>query len=126
MSEMLKSVLRGLAVGVGFTVIICFVIGAAELFVDIPEDILGLISVLILALAAYTASYTSTQLYRSKGLVQGIICGSGLFLLTFALSAVCGQLVFSEVIVVKLIACIAMGAFGGVKGINTKKTKLRH
>lgn len=126
MSGIGKSVLKGLASSVGVIFLISVIIGLAELFFDITEDILNLASVAILSVAAFSAGYIATQLHRSKGMLQGILCGAGLFLLTLLLSLAFSELELRDVAVVKAVLCILAGVAGGVKGVNTKKTKERH
>lgn len=126
MSGLGKSVLKGLACSLGVILLICTVIGFAELFADISEEILDIASVAILSVAAFAAGYAATQLHRSKGMVQGILCGVGLFMLALLLSLVSSEFEFRDIAVVKAIFCLLFGMVGGVKGVNTKKTGERH
>ena len=126
MSELAKSVRRGIVSSFGAVIAASVVLGIAQLCLDIPDGILDAVSVVTLGAASYTAGYVSTQQYRSKGLAQGLLCGAGIFAAVFLLSLIFGQLVFSEIFAAKAAACIAAGILGGVIGVNTKKTKLRH
>lgn len=126
MSEIGKSVLRGLAGAVAVILLICTLIGFAELFADISEEILDIASVAILSVAAFSAGYFATQIYRSKGLIQGILCGATAFGLALLLSLAFEEFECRDIAVVKGVFCLLSGMIGGVKGVNTKKTKERH
>lgn len=123
---MIKSVLCGLVCGIAAVFAICTLLGIIMLILNIPDEILSIISVAILALSAYAAGYFSTQLFRSKGMIQGAMCGAGLFFTAFVLSAAFKSFTFSDMAAIKAAACLTAGVVGGVKGVNTKKTKERH
>lgn len=124
MSEMAKSIFRGLMFSLAAALLICAAEALISLFLDIPEKYILILSALILAAAAYISAYRSTQLYRSKGLIQGLLCGAAVFLTALFLSVLSGSFGFGELTAIKAVLCIIFGAVGGVKGINTKKTKL--
>ena len=126
MSDIGKSVLKGVASSIAVVLLICMAMGFAELFADIPEELLDAASVAILSIAAFSAGYVATQLHRSKGLLQGILCGGGIFALTLILSLTFAEFEFRNIAVVKGIFCGVAGMVGGVKGVNTKKTRERH
>lgn len=126
MSDIGKSVLKGVASSIAVVLLICMAMGLAELFADIPEELLDAASVVILSIAAFSAGYVATQLHRSKGLFQGILCGGSIFALTLILSLTFAEFEFRNIVVVKGIFCVVAGMVGGVKGVNTKKTRERH
>ena len=123
MSGLGKSVFKGLAGSIAVVAAICWLLGIAELFADISDDILDVASVGILGVAAFSAGYIATQLYRSKGLLQGLLCGAGLFSLALILSLIFSEFEFRNIAVIKGVVCVIAGISGGVIGINTKKTK---
>ena len=126
MSGIKMSVLRGMAAAFASVVIMSAAVGALSLFINISDEIIDLISSVILAASAYVSAYTATQIHRSKGLMQGLLCGAGAFLAALLCSIVFGEFCFRDIAVVKAVACITAGAVGGIKGVNTKKTGLRH
>lgn len=126
MSEIAKSTAKGVAAGICFALGLCFLVALISVFADIPDGALDVISALIFSAAAYLAGFVSTQICRSKGLVQGVICGLALFLTALLLSAAFKKIEFSDIAAMKFALSLCSGAVGGVKGINTKKTKERH
>lgn len=118
-----KNVLRGVLFSSFVSLMITLTLSVVFLFADIPDGILGVISVVIITLAAFSASFYSTQRCRQNGLKQGILCGAVLFLMLCILSLMFAQCRFSEWTAIKAAACFIAGALGGVWGINTKKTK---
>ena len=126
MSSFSKSVLRGIAVSFGVILLICAVLATAEQYFDLSDTVLDITSVLILGIASFVASYAATQLYRSRGLLQGILCGASIFLIVFLLSIAFGEFEFKDATIIKAIICVLAGVVGGVKGVNTKKTGVRH
>ena len=126
MSSFSKSVLRGIAVSFGVILLICAVLATAEHYFDLSDTVIDITSVLILGIASFAASYAATQLYRSRGLLQGILCGASIFLIVFLLSIAFGEFEFMDATIIKAIICVLAGVVGGVKGVNTKKTGVRH
>lgn len=126
MSEMKNSLLRGLAFSLGVLLAVSAAVGTVALLADISDELLGILSIGILALAAYSAAHASTQLCRSKGLIQGLICGAAVYSAAFLAGLLFFGAELSEAAAIKALACILAGAAGGIKGVNTKKTGLRH
>ena len=125
MPEIIKSLQKGVAAATVIMIAVCLVISAVQLFVDISDDLLSIVSVAVLATVSYASAYISTQLYRSKGLLQGVLCGSVVFALVLSASIITHNFRFTDLTVIKGTVCIIAGAVGGVKGINTKKTNLK-
>ncbi len=126
MSDFKNSLLRGFAISLAAALAVSTAVGTAALFIDIPDGLLDKLSFAVLALAAYIAAYASTQFYRSKGLIQGLICGAGVFAAAFICGTVFLKQLPSDYAAVKAVLCAVFGAIGGIKGVNTKKTGIRH
>ena len=124
MPEILKSVQKGILSGFGMLLCLCLLISILQLMTDLSDGLMTAISAMILGISSFTAAYISTQLCRSKGLIQGILCGTTMFLTTLFISVITNSFTFSDLTVIKAIFCLIAGAVGGVKGINTKKTNL--
>lgn len=121
-----KSVLYGTAFAVGVIIILSIFTGVICLFADISDELLGAMSVLILTAAAYASGWRASQIKRNAGLLQGLLCGAVLFGTVLLISIICGMFSFKNMTFVKAGACLIFGALGGVIGVNTKKTGLRH
>lgn len=122
MSVFARGILRGVGFAFSVILLISAVLGLVALFLDIPDAVLEAASVAVLGVAAYSAAHRSTQINRSKGLRQGIVCGAALYLVIFVLSLAFSQFYFTETAVVKAAVCLIFGIIGGVVGINTKMT----
>lgn len=121
-----KSVFLATIFAAGVIFSLSCISGFVCVFVDFSDSLLDLISVLILCAASFSSGWFSTQLKRTKGLLQGFLCGSVLFLGIFIISFAAGKFEFRDMTIVKGAVCLVFGILGGVTGVNTKKTKLRH
>ncbi len=119
-----KTILKSAAKAFAITLMICALISVIMLCFDLSEELLGYISLALIGLTCYLSAYFSTQRIRTKGLIQGLLCGVLIFLIVLILSVLTGKLSLSEQLPIKAIICIAFGIAGGVKGINTRHTKL--
>lgn len=122
MRELLKSVRTGTVAGIASMLFLCALMAVLQQFIDINERLLGVVSVMIVSVSSYVSAYTSTQLCRTKGLIQGILCATTLYILLFAITLFRGEISVETFSPSKLIFCLIFGVVGGVKGINTKKT----
>lgn len=119
-----KAIRSGLLAGAAAMFLMCLVAAVIQLFSDISDSTAQFVSIAIIALSVYFSAYFSTQLKRSKGLLQGLICGIAAFLILLIVSVLSGNLSFGDMALKKAAVCIISGAVGGIRGINTKKTKL--
>ena len=124
MPMILKSVQKGVVAGAAILFICCLIIGLIQLFFDLSDTLMNAASVLILGISAYSSAYFSTQLCRSKGMLQGVLCGAIIFAVTLVISMITHSFTFSDLTVIKALFCLILGAVGGIKGVNTKKTNL--
>lgn len=125
MPEIIKSVQKGVAAAGVILVAICLIFSIIQLFADVSDSLLTFISTAVLGAVSFSAAYISTQLCRSKGLFQGMLCGALVFALTLLASVMTREFSFTDLTVIKAIVCLIAGAVGGIKGINTKKTNLK-
>ena len=125
MPEILKSVHKGVAAAAVMLMAICLILSILQLFADISDGILSFISVAVLGTVSYTAAYISTQLCRTKGLLQGVLCGTSVFSVALLASVLTHEFSFTDMTAVKAVVCLIAGIAGGIKGVNTKKTNLR-
>ncbi len=114
----------GLLAGAGTVIFVCSSVSVLQIFISLPDGIINAAAILTLSLASYISAYSSAQLCRSKGLIQGVICGTVIFFAVFLPGIIMSKDPPTEQSLLKLILCILSGAVGGIKGINTKKTRL--
>lgn len=124
MSEFASAFLKGFFKSLIVLFIICSVISVLMLFVDIPDSVIRYIGVIMLGFLCFLSAYFSTQIKRSKGLLQGLVSATVIYILLVALSLMFGRFTMSELVIIKLIVCVVCGIFGGIKGVNTKHTKV--
>ena len=120
-----KCIALGIIFGLVIIIALCSLFALIMSFTDLPNFIISAISFLIISLACYFSAYFSTQIYRKNGLFQGLMCGLGVFALLFIISLLGHKSQLSTMVFVKLLLCIVFGAIGGIKGVNTRKTKAR-
>lgn len=123
-SDLLCAIKHGAAAG-GLTVlIICLILSVVLTFVDVPDIIISGVVVIMLSAFCYICAYCSTQICRRGGIKQGAISGVIPALPILIISGVsCGYV--SDYCLVKISACLIFGIIGGVRGINTKRTKAK-
>lgn len=126
MPKFLKSVSKGLLCALGVIFLFSCALGAVQLFLNISDSVLKLLSVSILAAASYYAGCAATKICRTRGLIQGLLCGGAIFLLAAIISAALGLFDFEDVAPIKAIVCLVFGGIGGVRGVNAKLTGERH
>lgn len=115
-----KGISKGLACGTG----VLAASSALITYVSLGDEIAGALAVIALAAFCYSSAYFSSQIYRKSGLMQGVIC-SALVMIPMALISSISNGYLSDYCIVKLIAAAASGIAGGIKGVNTKKTRIR-
>lgn len=109
-----KTVISAAAVFVLSVVIIGAVIANA----DIPDNLVSVMSCLILAACAYSAGYTCARLRRHKGLLCGAICGLVIFIIMLSVGVLILNAEITPPLAVKLVILVTSGAIGGVRGVN--------
>lgn len=124
MSEFLIALIKGSVKALMILLAICSVLSVIMLFIELSDSTILFISVILIGLFCYLSAYFSTQIKRNKGLIQGIICGCITFIIIALLSIVLSRFSFSNMIIIKFSVCMLFGIIGGVKGINTKHTKV--
>lgn len=90
----------------------------------ISNNAVSAAAVIILSSAGYISAYVSTQIERKNGLAQGLIC-SGIIILTVLIFSLIFTKYISGFFIIKAALCLLAGCIGGIKGVNTKKTKER-
>ncbi len=112
----------GLAAEVGMIFAMILIISVVLLVFNLSKAVIMIAVVVTLFAASYTGGYVSTQICRHGGLVQGLLCGAVLCVIILPASVVSNGYL-SGYCILRLIVCVLGGAIGGIKGINTKKTK---
>ncbi len=120
-----KCITLGIIFGLIIIIVLCTLFALIMTFADLPDFIISAISFLIISLACYFSAFISTRICRKNGLFQGFICGLGIFVLLFIISLLGHKAQLTAMIFIKFILCIFSGVIGGIKGVNTRKTKVR-
>lgn len=125
MPDRKKCITLGIVFGFIIMFFTCCACSVMMICVDVPIKALEILSLLMIAYSCFISAYVSTQIYRRNGIYQGIICGGVIFCILFILSLFAHKAQFSLSVIIKFAVCIFFGAIGGIKGVNTRKTKIR-
>lgn len=90
----------------------------------LPTEYLWIFVTAILALSGFAGGYVSSAIYKSKGLLTGLITGAVLFLAVAAGTFLNESSDPNELLLYKALALIVCGAIGGIIGVN-KKEKIK-
>lgn len=106
--------------GIGCILAASLVLSALSFFVMGSMQFLKLFSFVALVLGAYTSGSVCGKYRRRRGLIDGCICGALLYTVIAAAGlAASGGLTDIK----KLLLLTAVGAAGGVAGVNSKRPK---
>lgn len=123
-STALKSILFGAAVGAticaGFLFLFAFLFVAVK---SIPQYFIQAIAIFCAAVGAFVSGYISVKIYRSKGLIYGALAGVLLFFMLTVISFIVSRDKFTYITLIRFLAMIFSGAFGGVLAVNKKRRK---
>ncbi len=122
--QLYNALMQGTAFGLLAASVTCICLSVIMTFIDMPKTALCVACAAELSAASYICAYCSTQIYRHRGLIQGLISGAAFAAPIFLISTIsCGYV--SDYCLVKICFCMAFGIIGGIKGINTKQTKAK-
>lgn len=82
LSSMLRSSLKGAAIGLALSAILAFVICAAIIGLDDPDSLVFPLSLAALYVSAFVAGTMATRINRGGSLVCGLLSG-GIFMLSY-------------------------------------------
>lgn len=122
--ELLLALMKGIAVGLACSGAVLAAFSVLITYVSIGEVAAGALSVTSLAVLCYVSAHHSSQIYRKKGLLQGVICSVSV-MIPMALLSTISNGYLSDYCIFKLVVAAVFGIIGGVRGINTKKTNIR-
>lgn len=110
-------------VSVGFGVIcglvVCAALSAVSYFVFNGMIFSKIFDILSLAVSAYSSGYVCGRYRRHRGLIDGALCGTIIYIILVAISVAFGG--FTNPL--KLLLLAVTGAVGGVAGVNSKRPK---
>ncbi len=120
-SHNVLNILKCAVKGYIFSIIILAVFAVIITYTPLSENYIGLISILASASGALLASILAGKIYKSKGLIIGIITACIYFLIIL----LTGVLIFENNVQMsqvfkKLLWYITAGLLGGVIGVNIK------
>lgn len=123
-TDLLCALKHGAAAGGLAVLAICTVLSIILTFADVPDIVICGTAVIMLSAFCYICAYRSTQICRKGGIKQGTISGAIAALPILIISSIsCGYI--SDYCLVKISACLIFGIIGGIRGINTKRTKAK-
>ena len=119
-------IVTAITVGVICGIIFCtlIILLSAWLFVrtgKLPLNSAYIIMQIIGALSSFAGSYVSVRIYKSNGLVIGLITAFILFVIIFLTGLVVCVDNISMSTVTKMTAMLCAGALGGILSVNKKK-----
>lgn len=88
---------------------------------DVPQSLVSLFSILAFVLGGFISGFVSASLAREKGLLLGLVCALGLFIILLLVNLMFDGGGIGMQAVVKLIAVMLAAAIGGILGVNRKK-----
>lgn len=88
--------------------------------VDIPEQVVTVMSSISLCIGAYSAGYIASRRRRQNGLVLGMITGVIVYCLVFFLGVMFAKTSITFNAFTKFIMVLICSAIGGVLGVNSK------
>ena len=109
------SVLYGMTWGLGSSMLF----SALSFFVFKAILFGRLFTVLTLGISGYAAGWLCGRYRRHRGMIDGALCGGLIYAVLFGISLIFGELTD----IWKLMLLAAMGAVGGVVGVNTLRPK---
>lgn len=105
------------------SVLASLILSAAAVYVmQLPVEVCGAFGTLSLSLGCLAAGYVIGRKKLRRGIKQGFLCGTALFLLCVILSAVFGS-VTAAGFLGRLAVCTVSGAVGGVIGVNRQQKR---
>ena len=120
------AVLRGLIFGLVGAALALLIISALAVFYDIPDKVMNILIILISVASMFAAGLTAAGRNGKNGMIIGmaagliyaaIICAAGIF--------VCGAKGLSPEMIADFAIGGAVGALGGVAGVNRAAGKRR-
>lgn len=106
--------------GIGCIIAASLVLSALSYFVMGSTQFLKLFSFVSIVLGAYASGHVCGKYRRRRGLIDGCICGALMYAAASAVSLIVSGSVTD---IRKLLLLTAVGAAGGVAGVNTKRPK---
>lgn len=122
-SVWLRPLLIGTAVGVVGCVLLLILMAAVIRTVDIPRAAVMPLAVTAAAVGAFFAGLTAAAVTGRHGLLMGALCGVLLFLLLLTAGLVRYAAVTVGYTLLKLAVLTAVGALGGVLGVNRHRRR---
>ena len=119
-------IFKAVAIGSVIGMIFCSIMMLLLAFVLVKSGQLPLNAVYIIlqvigALSSFLGSYVAVRIYKSMGLLLGVITAFVMFLIVFAVGlSTCVEGV-SAMTVTKLVSMLCAGAVGGILSVNKKK-----
>ncbi|MBQ3378836.1 MAG: TIGR04086 family membrane protein [Clostridia bacterium] len=120
-----KSPVKTYIAAVAASFVLCWiflVLGALLItYAGVPKDAAWIITLVSVGLSSFAGAFACAAGFGSRGMIHGIITGAILFAVIYIVGTVCfdAEAVFKNALV-RLVVMLALGAAGGVAGVNLK------
>lgn len=115
----LRPILLGILVGVictgVFLVLISFLIFSSGKF---SENLLPILSLALVSISSFLSGYITGKITGQKGIVYGLLCGLGIFFMTFLGGIIISNSAITSFLLWKALAIFLSGCLGGIIGVN--------
>ena len=120
--KVFKSVALGVVIGMLFCSLMMLLLALVLVKSgQLPLNAVYIVLQVIGALSAFLGSYVAVRIYKSMGLLLGVITAFAMFLIVFAVGlSTCVESV-SAMTITKLVAMLCAGAVGGILSVNKRK-----
>ncbi|MBQ7522634.1 MAG: TIGR04086 family membrane protein [Clostridia bacterium] len=122
----IQKIIIAVAIGVISGIIFCslgMLISAWSLVKvgQLPLNVAYILMQIIGAIGSFVGSYIAVRIYKSNGLVIGILTAFVLFVIVFTVGFIVCMDNLSLTAITKLVAMLCAGALGGILSVNKKK-----
>lgn len=87
----------------------------------LPEDLTGLITVIIAGISSFIGAYMAIRISKSNGLIIGGITALILFVILIIAGMICANKTTAADTISKAAVMITSGCIGGIIGVNKKR-----
>lgn len=117
-----KAVGIGTAISLAATlVLLCVICGILMMTSSIPVGGLPYIAAGAAAIGVYIGAYIAAAIAGSGGLITGLLCSAAFCLVLLIFGLCSGSFDPGVMLLVRTGVCLAVGAVGGIRGVNRKE-----
>ena len=116
------SVLIGLAIGAGVTLVTLALFSYIYTKLDLGDNSARVLPMISIAISSFLSGLVSAKIYNQKGLILGLITGVTFFIILTAISLLGSTDDFTSATGLKFVLSLIPSAIGGVVGVNIRKS----